>query len=200
MSDVKTKIIHRIRGKGRGEVYASKDFLDLGSRASVDQALSRLVKLGTLHRVARGLYSYPRVSKTLGALSPDPDQVMQAVARKRGSRIQRSGAYAANALGLTTQVAGRLVYVTDSSPAKVRVGKQTLTLKQVSPRQLSARGLIGSIIHALNFMGKDGMTDDLVKRLRSTLSQADKRQLLDESRYAAGWITDAVKKVVEGQL
>ena len=42
MQDVKDKILTRVRAKGRGVVYTTKDFLDLGSRAAVDQALSRL--------------------------------------------------------------------------------------------------------------------------------------------------------------
>ena len=46
MDDLKGKILARVRGRGRGVVYVSKDFLDLGNRAAVDQALSRLVKAG----------------------------------------------------------------------------------------------------------------------------------------------------------
>ncbi len=50
MQYIANKVIRRIRGKGRGSVFVPKDFLDLGRRAAVDQALSRLVKAGTIRR------------------------------------------------------------------------------------------------------------------------------------------------------
>jgi hypothetical protein len=34
MSKLKDKMVRRIRAGGRGKVYVSKDFLDLGSKAS----------------------------------------------------------------------------------------------------------------------------------------------------------------------
>lgn len=197
MSDLRAKILHRIHGTGRGSVFISKDFLDLGNRAAIDQALSRLVKDGSIRRLGRGLFDYPRVSPKLGVLSPDADQVAKAVARKRGGRVQRSGAFAANALGLSTQVPGKPVYVIASASGKVRAGNQTLTFKRVSPKRIAARDSVtGTVLQALDFVGKDGVTDAVVKRLRSKLTAADKRRLLKESRYAAGWVADTVKKVV----
>ena len=198
MAELKDKITKRIHGKGRGVVYISKDFLDLGNRAAVDQALSRLVKAGILRRLRPGLFDYPRVSKTLGVLSPDPDQMADALARKRGGRAKRSGASVANALGLTTQVAGRASYVTDASSATVRVGTQTMTMRKVSPKKMpSDRSVSGSVIQALEFLGREGVTDGVLDRLRSTLAPADMRRLLRESRYASGWLADAVKKIAK---
>lgn len=198
MSNLRDKILHRVHGKGRGGVYISKDFLDLGSRAAIDQALSRLVKDGSLRRLGRGLFDFPRVSPKLGILSPDSDQVARAISRKQGGRVQRSGAFAANALGLSTQVPGNQVYLTASSSAKVRVGKQTLTFKKVAPKRIAARDSVaGTVLQALDFVGKDGVTDGVVSRLRSKLSSTDKKRLLKESRYAAGWVSDTVKKLVK---
>ncbi|OGP85672.1 MAG: hypothetical protein A2V87_00040 [Deltaproteobacteria bacterium RBG_16_58_17] len=39
----------------------------------MDLALHRLAKKGTLRRLARGLYNYPRVDVNLGVLSPTTD-------------------------------------------------------------------------------------------------------------------------------
>jgi Transcriptional regulator, AbiEi antitoxin len=49
----------RVRGRGNG-VFTPKDFLDLGSRAAIDRALSRLVVSGQLRRIGRGFYDFPR--------------------------------------------------------------------------------------------------------------------------------------------
>lgn len=201
MRDLKDRIVARVRAKGRGEVYVSKDFLDLGSRAAVDQALSRLVKEGAIRRIGRGLFDYPRTNGKLGIqLTPDAYRIAQAVARKRGSRLQRSGAFAANALGLSAQVPGRHVYLTDSSSGTIRVGKQTFKMKHVAPKGIPAGDKVtGPVMQALQFLGKDGLTDDVLKRLRSKLSDRDKKTLLLQSRYAVGWLTDAVRKVVQDE-
>lgn len=199
MRDLKDKILSRVRASGRGAVHISKDFLDLGRRAAVDQALSRLVKEGSLRRIGRGLFDYPRMNPRLNiVLSPDPEAVAVAVARKRGGRVLRSGAFAANSLGLSTQTPGKHVYLTDASPGTVRLGKQTLTFKQVAPKRVANPDKVSSsVVEALHYIGKEGLTDGVLIRLRAMLSEKDKKRLLKESRYAVGWIADAVKTVAE---
>ena len=68
MKSLENEILKRLRGRGCGTAACLADFLDLGSRAAVDQVLSRLVKKGTLERVDRG-DALPRVSRVLGRLS-----------------------------------------------------------------------------------------------------------------------------------
>ncbi len=145
----------------------AKDFLDLGSRPGVDQALGRLAKEGLVRRIGRGLYDYPRRNASLDVvLSPDMDRVAQAVARRRGSNLQRSGASAANALGLSTQVPGKNVYLTDAATGQFTVGKQKFTLKRVTPKGVRTRDkVVNPVFQALYFIGKDGITDDVVRRL-----------------------------------
>ena len=82
------KIKRRIIGKGRRAVFTPADFLDLCSRDSVDQTLSRLTDQGVIRRLARGIYDYPKTSPRLGRLSPDPDAVAAAIARKDGRVVQ----------------------------------------------------------------------------------------------------------------
>jgi RNA-binding protein YhbY len=198
MKSLNDKIIGRIRARGRGHVYVAKDFLDLGSRPAVDQALWRLARDGVVRRIGRGLYDYPRRNASLDiVLSPDMDRVAQAVARRRGSNLQRSGATAANALGLSTQVPGKNVYLTDAATGQFTVGKQKFTMKRVTPKGVRTRDkVVNPVLQALYFIGKDGITDDVVRRLRATLSAKDKKKLLRQSRYTVDWVSDAVQRVV----
>jgi hypothetical protein len=87
MSAVADRIIKRVRGKGRGWAFTPKDFLDLGTRASVDMALTRLVQAGHIRRIGRGLYDYPKLHDRLGALTPDADTIVQAVATQSGDKV-----------------------------------------------------------------------------------------------------------------
>jgi hypothetical protein len=198
MIGVQGQIVRRIRGKGRGSVWTPKDFLDLGSRAAVDQALKRLVQNGTLQRLDRGVYSYPKVSQRLGSLTPAPDTVAQALAKATGSKLQVSGARAANALGLTTQVPSKSVYLTDGPSRTVRVGRQTIQIRRVPSRQLYAAGTrAGMAFQALRYLGPDGVDAQVVRKLRSQLDGTDKRSLKRSAGQAPDWMRPVVDQIGE---
>ena len=98
MQSIDSKIISRIYGRGKGCVVTPGDFMDLGSRQAVDLALHRLAKKGTLRRLARGLYDYPRIDPALGLLSPTIDAIVKALKGRDKILLQPSGGYAANLL------------------------------------------------------------------------------------------------------
>ncbi len=101
MITITERIVKRVQNKGRGFAFTAKDFLDLGSRTSVDVALASLAKTGKIRRVCRGVYDYPSESAIFGdMLAPDFDQVAHAIARNTGARIKPSGAVAATPLGI----------------------------------------------------------------------------------------------------
>ncbi len=50
----------------KGRPFVGSVFAQVGSRASINKALSRLVQSGTLERVARGVYMRPKTSKYTG--------------------------------------------------------------------------------------------------------------------------------------
>ncbi len=121
-------IMDRVHADGRGaRVYTPKDFLDLGSRAGVDQALSRLVKAGTLRRVTRGLYDWPRQSAALKRPAPASlDAVLDAIRRRFNVFILPGNLAAANALGLTHAVPTQPNYIASRRIGDVRIGGRRL--------------------------------------------------------------------------
>lgn len=136
MQSVETNILRKIYGHGRGWAFFQKDFSPLASREAVDLALHRLEKKGTIRRVLRGLYDYPRFSELLDQqLSPDIDQVACALARKFGWHIQPSGAAALNLMGLSTQVPGRYVYLSDGPARTYEVGKTELVFENTALKE-----------------------------------------------------------------
>jgi predicted transcriptional regulator of viral defense system len=83
------------------------------SRALVDEVLSRMARSGEIERVSRGIYSRPKISPLLvRPLAPDPHDVVAAIERSTGSPLIPSGAFALNALHLSTQVPARPEYFT----------------------------------------------------------------------------------------
>jgi hypothetical protein len=84
MQTIDSKVKSRVYGYGRGSVFTPNDFLDVGGRDAVDKALSRLAAGGTIRRLARGLYEYPREHPELGTLSPNIQKVAKALPAKIG--------------------------------------------------------------------------------------------------------------------
>src|SRR6266550_4574697 len=115
---VDSRILARIRVWGRGSVFVPSDFLDLGSREAVDLALHRLVRKGTIRRLARGVYDFPKEHPVLGLHWPSADDVARALAGRDRTRLQPAGAYAANLLGLSDQAPAKAIFLTDG-PARI---------------------------------------------------------------------------------
>jgi len=191
------KILDRITQAGPGRVFTPKDFLDLASRDVTDKSLSRLVRSGTLQRLGRGLYYSPQRNAAIGLdIPPDLDEIADAVGRQTGSRVAPSGAVAANRLGLSTQVPAKPVYLTDGRTRQVRVGKYTIQIKHVPPKDLPTGSRTSALVfQALRFLGKDAVTDQVVKIIRSALTPDDRRQLLDDAKYATDWICETVRQI-----
>jgi len=186
----------RIQARGDGWVFSPADFLDLGSRLAVDKALSRMAAAGSIRRVARGLYDVPKQHPIVGTTAPSIDQVAKAVAGKGGTRLQPTGAYAANLLGLSDQVPAKVVFLTDGRSKRVQLGKLSIVLRQTSPRIMATAGTAsGVLIQALRYLGKAHVTDDTVKRLNRRLSTDDRKQFLRDVAYAPAWIADIMRRL-----
>jgi len=196
MQSIDSKIISRIYGRGKGCVITPGDFLDLGSRQAVDLALHRLAKKGTLRRLARGLYDYPRIDPELGLLSPTIDTIVKALKGRDNILLQPSGGYAANLLGLSDQVPMKIVFLTDGPARRVQIGKQVIMLKHTTPRAMATAGRIsGLVIQALRHLGQRQVDDAVVANLQKKISASDKKVLLRDLRYAPAWIAAILRRV-----
>jgi hypothetical protein len=183
------KLRRQVEKQGRGVVFVTREFLELGSRAAVDEALSRLAKEGLIRRLGRGLYYYPRLHPTLGSVPADPDQLAAALARKTGSRLQVAGARAANALGLSDQIAARPVYLTDGHRRAIQVEGQTIEMRHASPRTMAGAGRAeGMVIQALRHLGQEQINAATVERLRQVLTSRERAALRREALNAPGWL------------
>lgn len=195
---IDSQILSRIAGRGRGAVFAPADFLDLGSRQAVDLVLHRLAKKGTVRRLARGVYDYPKRHPALGLLSPTADAIARALAGRDRTRLQPSGAYAANALGLSEQVPARAVFLTDGPSRTVKIGPTTIELRRTTPRNMAAAGRLGGlVIQALRELGREHVTADRIAHLRRTLPAEERRGLLKDLGSAPAWMHSILRELAE---
>jgi hypothetical protein len=193
---IDNKIINRIYGHGKGWVFTPVHFSDLGSRDAVASALRRYRQSGLIRQLARGLYDYPRTDPELGVLSPSPDAVARTLAGRHVVRLQPSGAYAANLLGLSTQIPMKIVYLTDGRSRTVQIGKQKIILKQTTPRNMATAGRIsGLVIQTLRHLGQKHVDEDIIARLDRRLDADAKKQLLKDLRFAPAWIAEIMRRL-----
>jgi len=155
----------------------------------VDKALSRFTTAGTIRHLAFGLYDYPKKHPKLGLLSPNPDTIARAISEKDDSRLQPSGAYAVNLLGLSQQIPAKIVYLTDGAEKNVAVGNQQIQLRRTTPKNMATAGRSsGLVIQAFRYLKKDGVTDDHIATLSRTLPDADRERLWKDRVHAPAWM------------
>ena len=187
------KIFRRIHSHGRGWIFTPDSFADLGTRRAVDLALMRHRDSGFIRQLARGLYDYPKTDPQFGMLQPSTDDIAIALAGRDASRLQPSGAYAANLLGLSTQVPTQVVYLTDGRARTVHVGSRQITLKHTTPRNMATAGKSsGLVIQALRHLGQKNIDQQIIKQLGRRLDNDALKQLMQDIRYAPAWIADIV--------
>ena len=195
---IDSQVVTRIRGRGRGSVFVPGDFLDVGSRQAVDVVLHRLARKGTIRRLARGVYDYPKRHPKLGLLSPSADAVARALAGRDRARLQPTGAYAANSLGLTEQVPAKAVFLTDGPSRTVKIGPMTIQLRRTTPRNMATAGrLSGLVIQALRELGEAHVTPERIAHLTRTLPAGERRELLKDLRLAPAWMHPILRRLAE---
>lgn len=191
-------ILTRIHRRGRGSVLVPGNFLDIGSREAVDLALHRLARKGTIRRLARGVYDYPKEHPKLGLLTPSAETVAKALAGRDRTRLQPTGAYAANALGLSEQVPAKMVFLTDGPSRTVKIGPTTIQLRRTTPKNMAAAGrLSGLLIQALRELGEEHVTPAIREHLKRTLPGDKRKELVKDLPLSPAWMHPIFRELAE---
>lgn len=192
MSGLAENIMKRVRARGRGKwVFTAKDFIDLGNRAAVDQALTRLTRKGELRRVGRGIYDWPRMSKFLGRLVPaNIDLAVAAIVRRDNIRIMPDGLAAANMLGLTNAVPVQIIYATDGPTRNIEIDNRIVRFRHVSPIVMAWAGKpAGPVFLALRWLGPRIAFDPGIARiLKLRLPNNVKEDIIKNKTMLPGWM------------
>jgi hypothetical protein len=197
MQHLSGQILEYAKRLPEGTPVAAKGLLHLGTRAAVDQALSRLAERGQLIRAGRGVYLLP-VTSRFGTRSPSVEQAVEALATQRGEVIVPSGAAAANSLGLTTQVPVRSVYLTSGRTRKMSLGRQTVELRHAPRWQLAmAHRPAGQAVRALAWLGPE-KAEAALHTLKRKLPSSAFSELVAAAPQLPTWLARSVGKVAHG--
>jgi len=201
MQSVEYKIEKTIKSKPRGYLLFSDDFSDKGSAESIRKALQSLKEKGLIRSVAHGIYVRPEISEYIGEVLPTAEDVAKAIARRDKIKLVPTGVYALHALGLSTQVPLKLVFLTDGAPRIIKVGKRTIKLKKATPKNLKAKGKISSlVIQALREIGQDKVTEEELRKITSLLQKEDKKILQHDTTLAPVWIKKILQQAINEKI
>lgn len=201
MQSIDDKILSNIKKRGRGAIFFANDMVQYGQRQSVLKALERMAAAGTILRVARGIYCYPKIDKELGLgiLYPSLDEIAQAVAKRDKARIAPTGVYALNVLGLSTQVQMNVVYLTDGTARRLKVGNgKGILFKHTAPKNLAFKSKTAMYItSALKELGQSGVTQEHKAKIKELLQEEEKENVLSDAALIPSWIMDIIKEAHE---
>ena len=196
------KVFYFISGHGRGWSFSSNDLIHKFTRQEIDNTLSDLVKKGKIRRVARGIYDYPKYSELLQKqLSPDIEQVSRAYARKFNWQIEVSGESALNILGLSTQVVGRYIYLSNGPNKNYILNDGTaIEFKKSSLKNIGFKYKESSlIVQALKALGKDRVDEQVIKSIREKIDARKYKKILSDTQSATVWIYETIKIICKDE-
>ena len=201
MQSIDDKVLSKVRKCGRGTIFSSADFTNLGEPKSVLKALERMANAETIIRVARGLYCYPKIEKTLGlgAIYPTFEEIAQYIAKRDKARIVPTGNYALNILGLSTQVPANVVFLTDGSPRSITLKSgRGIKFVKTAPKNLAFKNRLAMLLtFALKEIGEGNITKEQKLHIAKLLKNEEKETIEKDYSIMPNWIQLLISKLYE---
>lgn len=197
MQSIENKILTKIKKSKKGTLFINADFIDFANSKAVSKALERLTLKGKISRIARGFYTINKFSKLIGEVRPTTEEIALKICERDKARIMPTGPAALNALGLSTQVPMKLVYLTDGSPRKIVLGRRSILFKKTSTKNLSTIGPIsGLVITALKSIGKGLVYDHEIEIILKHLKNEKPQNIIHDIKIAPEWIRVILRKAL----
>jgi hypothetical protein len=193
------QILISIQKGGPAKAYTPKDFVHLAPYETAKKSLLRLSEAGTIRRVLRGVYDYPKHSALLnGPASPDPDAVTQAIARAHGWTIVPTGETALNVLGLSPQVPAQWEFFTDGPTKRYGWEGATVILKHKANKEIANLSpKTALLVQAIKALGETHVDERALAALLKKFTRRELRRALEEAQYVTGWVYEVIKHLAD---
>lgn len=183
------------------EPFVVTNVLSYGTRAAVDQALTRLTREGVIERVTRGMYMRPGSSKYVAKVLPSAIKIIKAIASEGNEIIEVNGAQAAMQLGLSTQVPASQIFLTTGPSRIISLGKIKISLRHQSPSKFALAGTdAGQALRALEYLGPLEVTTKTLIKIKSKLEEREFNNLSAARGAMPTWLSDQFYHFEKSQL
>lgn len=200
--DYLNQIRNKIKNTETGSVFVSTDFTDIADKKTVNMGFIRLAEEGIVKKILFGVYYRPEFNELLGEnIAPSPNKVAHALARNFGWTIVPCGDTALNLLGLSTQAPSQWVYVSDGAYKEYAFDNTTIKFKRTTNREISKVSYKTALtIQALKALGKENITEQVIQRLKKTLTIEEKAKMLVEAKTATSWVLETLKIICKDEI
>jgi len=195
MKTVISQIENKIKRHKRGKIFFLDDFAGLGTPEAIKKSLQRLTNSGLLVRLANGIYWFPKKEKELYGVQisgkPTLDEIARAIAKRDKARIVPTGLHALNLLNLSTQVPANVVYLTDGTARKIKIGEgKGIVFKHTSEvKRLAYKSeYLMLIVSALREIGENNITDEQLAIIKNHFSNITKQEFEKDIKLIPVWI------------
>ncbi len=183
----------RILTLERGAIFFPSDFEDIATDTAIRQTLSRMVKRGEIIRVSRGIYCHPRTNPALGldVIPPSAEDIAQRIAERDKVKIIPTGDQALNQLGLSTQVPGNAVYITNGARKKINIGKgRNIVFRESNELRIFEfeSKIMMLAVSAMRSIGKDKIGSDILTVIREIIGKISPETYNHDIRLAPAWV------------
>ena len=181
------------------KVFTINDIIDLGSYDNLRKILERMTKSGILRRLIRGVYEIPKYNKTFNMIAPPSiDEIAKALARNFNWDIYPSGNYALNILGVSTQIPSKYIYISSVPNRKYEYEGNIIVFKHATLKETNSFSYITNIvIQAFKELGKDNITDDIIKLICQKFSSDEINLICEEAKKTTIWIYQNILRLKE---
>ena len=199
-NSVANTVKHQIIKRGRSTFWFVDDFVSCGSNDAVRTALQQLTNEQMLLRISYGVYYYPKIDRELGlgVLLPSKESIALAIAKHAGLKVVPTGAFALNALGLTTQMQTVVAFLTNGRARQIDLGEgRFIRFFHSSSQRLfdykSYRMIL--IIQAMTELGESSISDEVRAKLKEQLSHVTEKDFIHDIKLAPIWAQTILKEL-----
>ncbi|MFA6210684.1 MAG: DUF6088 family protein [Candidatus Obscuribacterales bacterium] len=206
------EIINLIDGLSKGALFATKDCLNFGLRNAVDKALSRLVKIGCIVRVARGVFARgdtDPTSFTVISIAAFKASVYNKVIATHGALLCRNFGWSsessseasakasskASAQANSEELCETTFYVGGCSSSFESIVQRIHFRRSSAKRISTGDDVIGELVRALWHLRLPEPTD-AVQNTVANLSKGQQRRLLQSAHLMPNWLMEQFRLVV----
>lgn len=192
MKETLNKLAERIAQMEKGAIFFPSDFVDISSTDAVRQTLSRLVKKGTIRRIAQGIYCIPRKNEMLGLeIMPTSDEIAKRVAERDMVKIVPTGDMALNQTGLSSQLPVNTVYLTNGARKQIALsnGNKIIFRESNELRIFEFTShLMMLIVAAMRTIGESSISESQIERLKKLLTNVSEQEYSHDIMLAPMWV------------
>lgn len=188
---IHNSIESRIRSMHPQQVFTLSDFEDLAEVKTVSKVMMRLCYDGQVRKLYRGIFCRADASAL------PPERIAKAIGRANSWYIIPSGETVLYLYGLRSEAPAVWTYLTDGTSREYEVEGVRIAFRHASLGAFrSLSGPVVLLVQVFKAVGKNYVTDPLLRQIASRLQPEETRVIAEESAKTPGWISSTISRMM----